>query len=114
MRLFVSGPVTGVPYGNRRAFEDARTALEDIGYRVVLPHDVVRDPGCPWRDAMRRTIAAMCLCDAVVTLEGWELSKGASLEVKLARALGIPVDSCEKVVRGARAVASRRRRGAVA
>jgi hypothetical protein len=35
-------------------------------------------------------------CDAICVLEGWQKSKGASLEVKVARALGMPVLTLQK------------------
>jgi len=36
-------------------------------------------------------LAQLLTCDAVMTLPGWSESRGASLEVRLAHGLGIPV-----------------------
>jgi hypothetical protein len=40
---------------------------------------------------MRRDIAELVTCDAIAALDGWERSRGASLEVYIAKALGMPV-----------------------
>jgi hypothetical protein len=45
----------------------------------------------PWADFLRRDLAEVLRVDAVAVLDGWEASKGASLEVHVARALGMPV-----------------------
>lgn len=90
--LFVSGPVTGHLDLNRPAFEEARVRLLDRGYRVVVPADVV-PPDARWEDAMRATIGRMLRCDGVAYLPGWRDSKGASIEVHLARTVGMPAMS---------------------
>lgn len=89
-KLYVIGPVTGVAGGNRESFEIARTALADSGFRVLIPHDFV-PPDAPWELAMRRSIQVMLGCEAVAEMPGVGESKGANLESKIARALGIPV-----------------------
>ena len=40
---------------------------------------------------MRRDIGAMTECDFIVVLKGWEKSKGANLEVYIARNLSMPI-----------------------
>lgn len=88
MRLYVIGPVSGVPDLNRRSFEGARRELEGAGYEVVIPHDVV-PPDTTWDLAMRLSIAEMMCCDAVAMLDGILRSDGAMIERDLCRRIGI-------------------------
>lgn len=53
-RLYISGPVTGIPNYNREAFEEARKELRSE-YIVDIPHDCV-DAGTPHEEAMTTLI----------------------------------------------------------
>ena len=90
MRLYVIGPVTGREKLNQEAFEDAKERLLDVGYDVLIPHDVV-PPDAVHERAMRLSIKAMLGCDGVVVLSDWEGSKGAKLEHDVAIACGLHV-----------------------
>lgn len=90
MRVFVSGPVSGVDGLNRDAFEEARSRLSAMGCTVLVPHDFV-PAGSAWQRAMRRTVETLARADAVACLPGWEGSRGSRVEVQLASGLGIPV-----------------------
>ncbi len=97
--LYVIGPVTGRPRGNKEAFVSARRALKADGHICAIPHDYI-DEGTGWSTAMRTSIAAMLSLeyghkskpafDGIALLDGWEESKGAKIEKQLAEALGIP------------------------
>ena len=90
MRVFVSGPVSGIDGLNRDAFEDARARLSAMGCTVLVPHDFV-PAGATWQKAMRRTVETLARADVVACLPGWEDSRGSRVEVELARGLGVPV-----------------------
>lgn len=98
MRLYVIGPVTGRPDGNRQAFEGARWQLEEAGYEARIPHDFV-PPDADWQTAMRISVIKMLsfasdgfpLFDGVAALPGSLLSRGAATEGWLCKCLGIPV-----------------------
>lgn len=95
-RLYLIGPVTGKPNDNRKAFDDAAARLEADGYAVDIPH-AYTNIGEGWDFCMRRSITAMLsidhkgisFYDGVAMLDGWEESKGATLEKQVAEALGI-------------------------
>lgn len=89
MRLYVIGPVTGRENLNRAEFERARKMLESRGYAVEIPHDSV-PPDAEWGAAMAISTNRLRFADGVARLNGWHASRGARLESKLARALGIP------------------------
>lgn len=91
MKVYVSGPMTGIPEYNFPAFAAAATALRERGHEVVSPHELNPVDGAPmpWSWYLRRDIAALVECDAIATLPGWRTSKGATLEVHIAAALGM-------------------------
>ncbi len=88
MKIFISGPMTGIPDFNYTAFNAAAEKLRSIGHEVENPAD---NPMCDtWAAYMRLSIAQMLRCDQVVMLPGWGSSRGACIEVDLAAALDIP------------------------
>lgn len=91
MRVYIAGPMTGYPELNFPEFERAATALRAKGCEVISPHEVCPDKEMAWCDAMKRDIVVLLDCDMIVTLDGWEKSKGASLEVHIGKALDKPV-----------------------
>ena len=88
MRLYVIGPVTGRENLNRAAFEEARAKLEQAGYMAAIPHDVV-PPDASHKDAMLLSIKTMLCCDGAAMLIDWDMSKGATLEKRVAEVCGI-------------------------
>jgi hypothetical protein len=49
----------------------------------------------PWDACMRADIRALCLCDVIALLPGWEHSKGAHLELHIAHRIGMEVKMVE-------------------
>ncbi len=90
MKLYLSGPITGIK-NYRKHFESARITLEKSGYAVEDPTTYGFDENSPWHKCMKFDIREMLLCDGVAYLDGWQQSKGARIEISLARSLGIPV-----------------------
>lgn len=93
-RIYLSGPMTGLPAFNKPAFKAAAEALRDQGHDVVNPADFDL-PGATWAEYMRQDIAALVTCDAIYLLPGWEHSKGARLEQHIADQLGMRVVELE-------------------
>lgn len=99
MRLYLAGPMTGIPNWNYPAFERATQALRAAGYTVVSPHELDRqmdhDPNVDghlgYREYMKQDLPAVLESDAVAVLPGWAASKGARLEVHVAEQCGVPV-----------------------
>lgn len=88
-KVYISGPITGIDFGNRFAFSCARSALELCGYEAVDPSEVQLDDAATWADYMKADLKLLLDCDYIYMLEGWENSKGARLERELAENLGI-------------------------
>lgn len=93
MRIYVAGPMTGLPDYNLPAFAAATSELQSLGYDAVNPgrHGVI--DGFGWQDYMRRGLGELLTCEAVALLPAWETSRGANLEVHVAKALNYPVRS---------------------
>jgi hypothetical protein len=108
MRLYVAGPMTGIPQFNIPAFDAAAADLRAHGYEVVSPAEL-DDPairavslaspdgaiatlethGQTWGDFLARDVKLLADdgIDAIVVLPGWETSRGARLETFVAAAL---------------------------
>lgn len=100
-RLYVAGPMSGLPEYNYPAFHEAAAALRDAGYEVLNPAESDRPTSDPWQAFMRDAIGMLIQCDAVALLPGWSASRGARLEAHLAKELGLRVQSLEKWLGGA-------------
>lgn len=91
MRVYISGPISGYANFNREEFEVAESGIRQLGHEPVNPQTLPHDHGKTWPEYMKEDIAALLTCDAVLALKSWEVSRGASTEVELAKTLSIPV-----------------------
>jgi hypothetical protein len=85
--------MTGLPDHNFPAFNAAAEQLRALGYDVVNPAEINVDKSLSWEACLREDVKALCDCDILALLPGWEGSKGAHLEVHIAHRLGIEVVS---------------------
>lgn len=91
MRLYIAGPMSGIPQSNYPAFFAAARRLEAAGFTPINPARAEGQEHChTWLDYMRRGLCDLAESDGVATLHGWSSSRGAALEVHIARALGLP------------------------
>lgn len=90
-RVYISGAMTGIADFNHPAFFAAEMELRARGYYPVNPARNGIKPNWQWCDYMRKDIAALMTCDYIYLLDGWENSRGASLEVFIATQLNIPI-----------------------
>lgn len=105
LRVYVAGPMAGLPDHNFPAFHVAADALRSNGYEVISPAELATEAELAegnrlgaafretqtYRECLKRDLRAVLDCDAVQLLPGWEASRGAQLEVSVARAVGIDV-----------------------
>lgn len=86
--VYIAGPMTGLPEGNYPAFNAAAEAWRKAGYKVLNPAENDNGSGTQhWSQFMRLAIAMVIQSNAIALLPGWERSKGARLEVEIAKAL---------------------------
>lgn len=88
-RIYLCGPVTGMPLGNARSFNVQAERLRALGYEVVNPIEIC-DETENWVTCMRRCVGALAICDTLALLPGWTESRGARIERHLALDLEIP------------------------
>jgi hypothetical protein len=106
MRLYLAGPMSGLPLHNFPEFHRVANYLRSYGHKVFDPaahtydwfaaQDRTFNPEYVLTDYQRRELLADDLswickhAEGVVFLQGWQESKGARAEYYAARALGIP------------------------
>lgn len=111
MRIYLAGPMTGIPHFNYPAFNAAAASLRGDGHTVFSPaeHDfemhgkdisnpegsaeqAERDHGFSRRDALKADLSWICdNAEAIALLPGWQRSTGAQTERALAVALGLKI-----------------------
>ena len=99
MRIYIAGPMTGYPDYNRDAFEVAAIALKLHNHEPLNPREHDTPDDAPWGTHLRVDIAALLTADAVAVLDDWECSRGATLEVSIAQALGMTVKPLDQWLR---------------
>lgn len=97
-RLYLAGPMTGIEDFNYPAFNAMAERLRAAGYDVENPADHGTVDGADWADYMAYDLTRLGLCGQVAVLPGWESSKGARLEVHVARELGMKVGNAHDLV----------------
>lgn len=102
MRLYVAGPMSGYPEHNFPAFRKAARLLRDMGHEVTSPVEMDEASGfdastapnveagsAEWAKFLARDVIVIAGdVEGVVVIDGWEQSRGAALEVHVARELG--------------------------
>jgi nucleoside 2-deoxyribosyltransferase len=94
MRVYISGPMTGLPEFNFPAFHAAAAAWKKCGWEVINPataFDGATDR--PYQDYVRKDLADLQTCDAIAMLPGWDNpdARGSVWEREVAVLFGIPV-----------------------
>lgn len=90
MKVFISGPITGVSDYMER-FAKAEEELTKRGYIVLNPAKVTAQIPfeMPWDRYMEITLALLKECDAIYSLDGSAYSPGARTEREFAKKLGL-------------------------
>jgi hypothetical protein len=107
LRVYIAGPIAGKDNGNREAFTAAKVRIAAAGHEPVNPWDIPPDhdeeccPGEPpehdpegghaYGCYLRADILELMYCNAIMFLDGWQQSKGASTEAHVAQSIGLPV-----------------------
>lgn len=100
MKLYLAGPMSGLPEYNYPAFNAADEALTSLGFEVLNPVDAEilnPTPGVHqnWDWYMRQAIIMVAQADAIAFLPGWQGSRGARLEHRIGTDLKMPMRSVE-------------------
>lgn len=97
-RIYISGPITGMPDGNIKAFFDAAHKIRTkvAGAVTFNPYEKRLLESSSWQEHMRMDIKMLMDCDGVCMLPGWQHSRGANLEHRIAVDLGLVVRTLEE------------------
>ena len=106
MKIYIAGPMRGIPYYNFPAFDKAAKMLRDFGYTVASPAEMDRAVGSDPKDlppdfdwnsisddfdihaCLIRDVEAVYASDAIYLLLGWKESTGVKMEKAVAEFLG--------------------------
>ena len=88
MRVYISGKISGTNIEDARDdFELAEIQLQKMGHDVINPFKIKHPENDFWEGYMKRDIIELMKCDAIYPLKGWQNSRGAKIEVQLAKEL---------------------------
>lgn len=86
--IYLSGPMTGLPEWNFPEFNRVAAKLRALGHTVLNPAETLGgDTSKPRKFYMRYDIGLLLKCDTIVLLKNWRKSKGALVEVEVAKEL---------------------------
>jgi len=89
MKVYIAGPMTGLPHFNRPAFQQAAINLS-FEKHVPLNPAILPD-GLTEADYMAIGLTMLQRAEAIYLLTGWQFSAGARAEHALALKLGLEV-----------------------
>lgn len=111
MKIYLAGPMRGLPEFNFPAFHAAAAELRRAGHTVFSPaerdtaqygtdiskgnatgseEEAVKEHGFSLREALGADLEYICHhAEVIAILPGWETSKGVAAELATARALGL-------------------------
>src|SRR6478609_1661293 len=104
MKLYIAGPMTGLPELNYPAFMENQALLINYGYTVYNPANLcdIAPKDASWSWFMKMALKMVLESDGVAVMPGWENSQGARLEQYVALNCGIPVKPLEEWLVGRR------------
>ncbi len=108
MRLYLAGPMTGIPQFNYPAFDEGKRVLKHHGYDVISPNEsdapeiraaatfsqegALDDlPGFDLRQTALQNVLDIGKCDGIALLSGWQASSGVTHEIATAVRFRLPV-----------------------
>lgn len=101
-RIYIAGPMTGLPNYNFEAFDNAEKILKARGLEPMNPANIGRkwlienshrEPNeSEYQDILRQDKELLNQCSMIYLLRGWEKSRGAKIELRHALNLGLEVE----------------------
>lgn len=92
MKIYISGQITGIPIEESTAnFDRLEKRLTDAGHEVLNPMKLTHNHEKTWLKYMQEDIYHLMDCEFLVFMENSVYSKGAGIEICIARMFEIPV-----------------------
>lgn len=89
MKIYIAGPMTGLPDFNRAAFHKEAERLQRHGHVVLNP--AILPGGLEQREYMDICFAMLRSAEAILLLPGWQTSPGATAEYHYAYKMALPI-----------------------
>ncbi len=89
--IYLCGPITGMPNGNKSLFEKAENWYIKRGHQIVNPHNVAYYLGdVPEHVIVKSELASIStIVDGIALLPGWKNSRYGLVEVSVGLACGL-------------------------
>jgi len=103
MKIYIAGPMRGLPNNNFEAFDEAEKRWQEAGWTVFSPAQLWRAIKYPTETvqdlenrertslAIQFDLACIHTCHAIGLLPGWKESRGTAVELALAQVLGLEI-----------------------
>lgn len=89
-RVYISGPITGVIEAEEY-FREAEQKIEAAGFIAINPCTLINGGGkLTWEDYIDMDLAILKKCNCIYMLNGWQNSRGATIEKEFAEKHNIP------------------------
>lgn len=89
-RVYISGPITGVIEAEEY-FREAEQKIEAAGFIAINPYTLINGGGkLAWEDYIDMDLAILKKCNCIYMLNGWQNSRGATIEKEFAEKHNIP------------------------
>jgi hypothetical protein len=89
-KLYIAGPMSGLPDYNYPAFHAAEAELQSAGYETLNPANNPKPEPETWEGYMRLALAQVIAADGIAYLPNSGKSRGALLELHVAAELDMP------------------------
>ncbi len=89
MKIYIAGPMSGIPNFNRPAFHSEALRLSHQGHVILNPATL--PDGLSQSEYMDICLAMIRCADAIFMLRGWQRSAGAKAELALAEKLNLEI-----------------------
>lgn len=90
-KIYISGKITGIENEAPKLFARAEYLFLSQGYDVINPITLNHNHNLSWLNYMRVDVVALVYCDSIYMLDNWLYSKGAIVEYKIAKMLGLKI-----------------------
>lgn len=98
-KLYLAGPMSGLPDLNFPAFNAEAARLRALGFEVANPAEVnAEHPDMPYMWYIKQDLCMMLTCEFVAFLPNWYNSKGANKEYSVARILKMPCIDAQTII----------------
>jgi len=88
-KVYIAGKISGIEEEAFELFGNAEQLLIKKGFEVVNPMKLPHNHDRTWESYMKECLTEMMKCEYIYPLSNYLESRGATIEVNLAKELGI-------------------------